>query len=77
MFVALNVDTEAGTIPVNVDGVDVDTEVMEIRLVVFRAQLQTIADAFDPASSSSPPAADCRSIARPIIEAIIAARSTP
>ena len=77
MFVEINVNAQYGTVPVNVGGVDVDTEVMEIRLVAFRAQLQTIADAFDPASSSSPPAADCRSIARPIIEAIIAARSTP
>ena len=77
MFVEINVNTEAGTIPVNVDGVDVDTEVVEVRCVVYRSSLDAIADVFDPASSSSPSAADSRSIARPIIEAVIAARSTP
>ena len=77
MYVEIKLRPSHGTIPTMVDGVEVDMQTVNVTAVFSRSDIDAIADAFDPASSSSPPAADCRSIARPIIEAIIAARSTP
>jgi len=68
IFRALQVVDNGETVSVEVDGVDVDTPVIELRALVDRAELDRIGGAFDPDSSSSPLAADSREIARPVVE---------
>lgn len=75
MYHSVKLQPPHGTVAVAVDGQDVDTDVLNVEIVFLKADIDAIADAFDPASASSPPAADCRAVARPIVEAILAARS--
>lgn len=74
MYFSVALQPPHGTIPVDVGGSDVDVEVLNVSLVFDKAAIDAIADAFDPSSATSPPAAECRAIARPIVEAILAAR---
>lgn len=74
MYFTVALQPPHGTVPVITNGTEVDTEVLNVALVFDKAEIDAIVDAFDPGSASSPPAADCRAIARPIVEAILAAR---
>jgi hypothetical protein len=56
------------TVSVDVDGVEVDTPVVELRALVDRDELDRIGADFDPTSPSSPLAGESREIARPIVE---------
>ena len=44
-----------------------------VSMLVPKAELDADAAAFDPGSASSPPAAECRAYARPLVEAYIEA----
>lgn len=46
-----------------------------VSMLIPKAELDADAAAFDPSSASSPPAAECRAYARPIVEAYIASVS--
>lgn len=74
MYVSVALQPPHGTVPVNMNGTDVDTPILNVSLVLVQADIDAIVNAFDPSSASSPPAADCRAIARPIVEAILAAQ---
>lgn len=57
---------------------DPDGNVVEgvmVSMLVPKTELDADAAAFDPASTSSPPAAECRAYARPLVEAYIKATS--
>lgn len=43
-----------------------------VTMMIPKAELDTDAYNFDPTSASSPPAAECRAYARPLVEAYIA-----
>ena len=43
-----------------------------VTMLIPKSELDADAAAFDPASTSSPPAAECRAYARPLVEAYIA-----
>lgn len=58
-----------GTIPEVIDGVEQDVEVVVFSVVIDKAEIQTIDAVYDPASSSSPPAAENRPIVRAIMDA--------
>lgn len=45
---------------------------VEYRVRMTRAEVGALLANFDPASATSPPAADCRAVARPIAEAVAA-----
>ena len=49
-----------------------DAICVEVRLVLTPAEEAELLASYDPQSASSPPAADCRAIARPIAAAIAA-----
>ena len=67
-FRSLEIVDNGETVQVEVDGVDVDTPVVELRALVDLSELNRIGDAFNPDSASSPIAADSREIARPVVE---------
>ena len=46
-----------------------------VTMMVPKTELDADSAAFDPASASSPPAAECRAYARPLVEAYIKATS--
>lgn len=48
-----------------------------ISLQLPASEMDAIVVAFDPQSPTSPPAADCRFIAKPVVEAIRAAQEQP
>lgn len=45
---------------------------VEMRLRMTQAEADALLAAYDPQAAASPPAADCRAIARPIAEAVAA-----
>ena len=47
-------------------------QVVRVMLLVEESEAATLIGSFDPSSASSPPAAECRAIARPVAEAIAA-----
>lgn len=49
---------------------DAGTEHVEYRVRMSRAEADALLANFDPASATSPPAADCRAVARPIAAAV-------
>lgn len=49
-----------------------DAVCVEVRLVLTPAEEADLLASYDPQSATSPPAADCRAIARPVAEAIAA-----
>ena len=51
---------------------DGDAVCVEVRLVLTPAEADDLLSSYDPQSATSPPAADCRAIARPIAAAIAA-----
>ena len=51
---------------------DGDAICVEVRLILTPAEEAALMGSFDPSSASSPPAAECRAIARPVAEAIAA-----
>lgn len=51
---------------------DGDAICVEVRLILTPTEEADLMGSFDPGSASSPPAAECRAIARPIAEAIAA-----
>lgn len=44
----------------------------EVRLILTPAEEADLLSSYDPQSATSPPAADCRAIARPIADALLA-----
>ena len=55
---------------------DAGVEHVELTLRITQAEADDLLTSYDPQSATSPPAADCRAIARPIAAAI-AALDTP
>ena len=55
-------------VEVSIDGSEVQVPAMTITVTL--AEIDEVLAAYDPASASSPPAATCRAIARPILDAI-------
>lgn len=51
---------------------DDGVEHVEVMVRLSRAEADTLVAGYDPQSATSPPAADCRAIARPIAAAIAA-----
>ena len=51
---------------------DGDAVCAEVRLVLTPAEEAALLASYDPQSATSPPAAECRAIARPVAEAIAA-----
>jgi hypothetical protein len=51
---------------------DAGIEHIEFRARLTAAQADALVANYDPASATSPPAADCRAVARPIAEAVAA-----
>lgn len=49
-----------------------DAVCAEVRLILTPAEEAALLASYDPQSASSPPAADCRAIARPIADALAA-----
>jgi len=57
---------------------DPDGNIVEgvmVSMLIPKSELDADAAAFEPASVSSPPAAECRAYARPLVEAYIKATS--
>lgn len=74
MYHSIDLRPPDGTVPVVVGGSEEDREVLRVELVFMASDIDAIVAVFDPSSASSPSAADSRAIARPIVEAIVAAR---
>lgn len=51
---------------------DAGVEHVEVLFRLSRSEADALVASFDPQSATSPPAAECRAIARPIAEAIAA-----
>lgn len=51
---------------------DAGVEHVEVMIRLPRSEADALVASFDPQSATSPPAAECRAIARPIAEAIAA-----
>lgn len=47
-------------------------QVVRVMLLMEESEAAALMGSFDPGSASSPPAAECRAIARPVAEAIAA-----
>lgn len=48
-----------------------DAVCVEVRLVLTPAEEADLLASYDPQSATSPPAADCRAVARPIADALL------
>jgi|688.fasta_scaffold518226_2 hypothetical protein len=48
-----------------------DEEATVVTLVIFKSQVETILASYDPTATTSPSAADSRSIARPICDLLL------
>lgn len=51
---------------------DSGVEHVELTMRLTRAEADDLLASYDPQSATSPPAADCRAIARPIADALLA-----
>lgn len=51
---------------------DAGVEHVEVMVRLSRSEADALLASYDPQSASSPPAADCRAIARPIADALAA-----
>ena len=69
MLIKVEIVQTNGTIPVEVDGSDVDAPVVVMKVVMGKDDLEALDALYDPASSTSPPAADGRPIPRAILDA--------
>lgn len=69
MFIKTEVVQANGTVPVEVNGEEQDKPVVVLRVVIASEDLVALDAIYDPASSTSPPAADQRPIARSILDA--------
>ena len=49
-----------------------DAICVEVRLILTPAEEADLLASYDPQSATSPPAADCRAVARPIADALLA-----
>jgi len=57
-------------VEVSIDGTEAQVPACVVTITL--AEIKAVLAAYDPASASSPPAATCREIARPILDAILA-----
>jgi hypothetical protein len=55
-------------VEISTDGTE--RQVPAVMLCLTMAEYEVILEGYDPSSASSPPAATCRAIARPILDAI-------
>ena len=69
MLIQVEIKQTEGTIPVVVDGVEEDKPIVVLQVVVGRQDLEELDALYDPSSSTSPPAANQRPIARAILDA--------
>ena len=76
MYHSIEMRPPDGTVPVVVAGAEEDREVVRVELVFMRTEIDAVIAAFDASVAASPSAADCRAIARPIVEAIVASRGS-
>lgn len=60
--------TDPRPVEVSIDGSERQVPAMTITVTI--AECEAILAAYDPGNASSPPAATCRAIARPILDAI-------
>ena len=51
---------------------DAGVEHVELTMRLTRAEADDLLASYDPQSATSPPAADCRAVARPIADALLA-----
>jgi len=49
-----------------------DSRAVLVTVILYGPDADALVASFDPASATSPPAADCRAVARPIAEAVAA-----
>lgn len=68
MYHSIRVFDNNETVSVVVDDVEVDKPVLQIHALVDKEEFDRIVSNFDAGSQSSPPAAESREIARPLVE---------
>ena len=68
-MIKVEVISSNGTVPEVIDGVEQDVDVVVFSVIIDKAEIQTIDAVYDPASSTSPPAAENRPIVRAIMDA--------